>query len=125
MPETVELKVSTANEHLGEIETTFEAEIPSSYEEFADWHGGEEKVLEVLQSDAKRRIANTARPALREAEAEPDEGWSEFAQNIGQQYKPGQRSNFGRAEVSADELSNVQSSEDLIAMLRKAGVKVS
>jgi hypothetical protein len=125
MATTKTTKLSTENAKFGKLEVEFEITIPESVEEAAGeaFFGSEETVLKVLQSDWERRLQNVARPLIREAEDEQD--WNELAANAAANYTPGRRGGFQKPVVSADELASASSVDDILAMLRKAGVQVA
>jgi hypothetical protein len=125
---TREIKITTDNKVLkpGEdlkIEVEIEVSVPASYEEAAEWFGGEEKLLESIQTDVARRKGNTARPVLRDAERELD--WDKAALNAAENYQPGRRT--APEVIDESELEKVVSGgslEDVTAFLAAKGYQV-
>lgn len=123
MPISREVSVGTTNKTLDlEIEANFEITVPESLEEAIDFFGGEEKLLDAIQSDVQTRKINAARPALRDAEQEQD--WDQLAFQVAEQYQPGRRGGFKAVEVSGEDLESMTPAE-IQAMLVAKGVRVT
>lgn len=121
---TKEIKISTKNTNLGEdIEVNINVQVPDTLEEAAEFYGSEEKLIESIQTDVARRRANAARPLLRDAE-EPMP-WETVAQQAADAYQPGRRGGFGAAAIDESELESVESTDDLIALLRSKGIQIT
>lgn len=122
----IEAKMSTEHEDYGEINVTFDVDVPDSLADAIEFFGGEEKAVTVLQQEVKRRRVNAARPALRTATTLLDqEGWDDMAGRIANDYQPG-RKGGGGVSISAEDLADVSggSTEDLMAFLVSRGVKI-
>lgn len=122
MATRTDVTIKTKNETFGEIEVNVTAEVPETLAEAAEFYGGEDKLIESIQSDVARRRANAARPILRDADTELD--WQAVAQDAVDTYTPGRRGGFQGAKVSEEELKSAGSVEDLVAMLKAKGYNI-
>lgn len=107
------------------IELEITITVPENLSEAAEFYGGEEKLIEVIQAETQRRKINAARAALRDVE-NGDLDFAAFATNVAEQYTPGRRGGFQSPTVDSDELAGVAGDMDaLLSLLAAKGIQVT
>jgi hypothetical protein len=129
MSKRIDVEISTTNKNLKgeddkplEIKVNCNAEVPETIQEAAEFYGGEDKLIESIQSDVARRKSNAARPILRDATSTLN--WTTVAQQAIDTYQPGRRGGFGQpVTVDAAALASAGNMDELMALLRQSGVQ--
>lgn len=131
MSKRQDVQVSTTNNNLQgpdgkglKIVVDCTADVPENLTEAAEFYGGEEKLIEAIQSDVARRRANAARPLLRDATQTLD--WQSVAQQAIDAYTPGRRGGFGQPVVVDEQaLRSASNMDELLEILKRQGVQVA
>lgn len=108
-----------------DIEVNCEGTVSETMEEASEWYGGEEKLIKSIQADQLRRLANAARPLLRDSDTLQD--WQAIAQSAIDSYTPGQRGGRTTPTVDQQELENAQAGgmDAMLAYLRGRGIVIA
>ena len=119
MSHTIKATVETENKAINPSEPmkiTVEVDCLQfdNVDEANEWYGGEEKVLEAINQDAKRRQTNAVRPPLRESETVLD--WAIVGQRAVDAYRPGRKGGFQQVTAEEEKLEDLMATGDLDAV---------